>query len=169
MAMLRRPYYSQTRCSLACYIVIFPCDIAIFPCDIAILFDKLVEQLGKVCKGRFTGTSGLFVWRMWSHTHAWAHTQTYLRMSTHTNLSNLLSHASKVIFSWKRSCSIGYFSFNPSFFLWAPSLNNAVYVNSVSQALVTTARMQPKTEGQFYRTFLSRFSAHCPSLYWILF
>ena len=39
-----------------------------------------------------------------------------------------------------------------------PSLNNAVYVNSISQAVVTSARTPPKTEGQFYRAFLGRFS-----------
>ena len=44
------------------------------------------------------------------------------------------------------------------FCLLAPSLNNAVYVNSISQALVTTAQTPPKTEGLFYRAFLCRFS-----------
>ena len=44
------------------------------------------------------------------------------------------------------------------FSLRAPSLNNAVYVNSVSQALVTSAWTPPKIEGQFYRAFLGRFS-----------
>ena len=84
---------------------------------------------------------------MRSHAHASAHAQqTYLRvlfvarMKSHIQLKGL-------------NCSIGYSSFNPSFLFTSASLNNAVYVNSVSQALVTTARMP-----QFYRAFLCRFS-----------
>ena len=94
--------------------------------------------------------AGLFVWRVRSHAHAPAHAQTYLRV--------LFVACMKSHIQLKRSCSIGYSSFNPSFLFTSSSLNNAVYVNSVSQALVMTARTLPKTEGQFYRAFLCRFS-----------
>ena len=69
-----------------------------------------------------------------------------------------LSHAWKVIFSWKGLVTLDILLSILRFCLRAPSLNNAVYVNSVSQLLVTTARTPPKTEGQFYRAFLSVFS-----------
>ena len=83
-----------------------------------------------------------------------------------------LSHAWKVIFSWKGLVPLDILLSILCFCLRAPSLNNAVYVNSVSQALVTTAWTPPKTVGQFYRAFLGRFSVffeNYPSLYCILF
>ena len=42
--------------------------------------------------------------------------------------------------------------------LRAPSLNNAVYVNIVSQALITTARRLPKAEDRFCRVSSCWFS-----------
>ena len=52
----------------------------------------------------------------------------------------------------KRSCSIEYSSFNPLFIcLRVPSLNNVVYVNSVSQVLIMTAQRLPEAEDWFFR------------------
>ena len=59
--------------------------------------------------------------------------------------------AEKVLF-------IEYSSFNPSFMFTSTTLNNAVYVNSVLQALFTTARRPPNTEDRFCQVFLCRFS-----------
>ena len=85
-------------------------------------------------------------------TRAIAHTasaqaQTYLRVLF---VARMKSHI-----QLKRSCSIGYSSFNPSFLFTSTifKINNAVYVNRVSQVLVTMARTLPKTEGQFYWAF----------------
>ena len=77
--------------------------------------------------------------------HASAHAQTYLRMLF---VARMKSHI-----QLKMSCPLDILLSILHFCLRAPSLNNAVYVNSVSQALVTMARTLPKTEGPFYQVF----------------
>ena len=100
--------------------------------------------------------TGLFVWRVRSHTHTSAHAQTYLCV--------LFVACIKSHIQLKRSCSIGYSSFNPSFYkrhLW---IMWYISIFSVSHALVTSARMPPKTEGQFYRAFSFVFFLELPKL-----
>ena len=77
-----------------------------------------------------------------------------VRMKTHIQL--------------KRSCSIEYSSFNPLFIcLRVPSLNDVVYVNSVSQALIMTARRLPEAEDWFFRVgFRFRFFLRTAYVYY---
>ena len=109
--------------------------------------------------------TGLFVWRVRSHAHTSAHAQTYLRMLF---VAHMKSHIQP-----KRSCSLNILLSILHLCLRAPSLNNAVYVNSVSQAPITTGWRPPKAEDRFCRVSSCRFLVSVffwePSLYCILF
>ena len=69
-----------------------------------------------------------------------------------------LSHAWIVIFSRKGLVHRIILLSILHLCLRAPSLNNAVYVNSISQALITTARRPPKAKVRFCRVSSCRFS-----------
>ena len=64
----------------------------------------------------------------------------------------------RILGSWikpKEHARVGLVSWNilPSFVFTSATLNNAVYVISVSQALITMARRQPEAEDRLCRFF----------------